>query len=88
MHVLRGRVFSGSGCSKSPETWDQRGAVVAISEAVPLNDLGWHTMDLTKHHGAHWQKRRVKSEWLTLNRRPVAQPGALALPLPKRAGLE
>lgn len=60
---------------------DRRGALVMVSEAVPLAELGWHTLNLTAHHGAHWQKRRVKSEWLTMNREPVAMPGALALPM-------
>jgi hypothetical protein len=53
---------------------DSRGAVVAISEAVPLDLAGWHHVDLTADVGHAQTFRRSKAEWLTLNREPVERP--------------
>lgn len=52
--------------------WADAGAVVAVSEAVPLaEDLGpgWHAIDLTALGNG-------KPEWLTLSRPPVVRPAA------------
>lgn len=43
--------------------WATAGAVVAVSEAVPLELPGWHHLDLTRPGG--------KPEWLTISRAPV-----------------
>lgn len=46
--------------------WERAGAVVAISEAVPLDLEGWHHLELTLRGG--------KPEWLTLSRPPARVP--------------
>lgn len=50
--------------------WSEAGAVVAVSEAEPLEELaGWHVLDLTGvRRGA------TKAEWLTMNREPAWRP--------------
>lgn len=48
------------------ERWAAAGAVVAISEAVPIELDGWHHLELTRPGG--------KPEWLTLSREPVRLP--------------
>jgi hypothetical protein len=54
--------------------WDAAGAVVCVSEAVPVPELtaqGWHSVDITG--GRKGQRRtfaRVATEALTLNREP------------------
>lgn len=53
---------------------DARGAVVAISEASPLQELGWHEMEITgARRGQARTASKVKREFLTLNRRPAAR---------------
>lgn len=50
---------------------DECGAVVAISEAVPLRELGWHEMEITgARRGQARTASKVKREFLTLNRQP------------------
>lgn len=55
------------------------GATVAISEACPLADelgSGWDAVELThERRGQVNPHRRVKSEWLTLNRPPAGVRG-------------
>jgi len=46
--------------------WESAGAVVAISEAEPLEISGWHHVELTRPGG--------KPEWLTLSRKPTRLP--------------
>lgn len=46
--------------------WADAGAVVAVSEAVPLDLPGWHKLELTREGG--------KPEWLTLSRPPAVLP--------------
>lgn len=46
--------------------WERVGAVVAVSEAVPLELEGWHQLELTRPGG--------KPEWLTLSRAVVRVP--------------
>lgn len=46
--------------------WADAGAVVAVSEAEPLELKGWHHVDLTRPG--------CKPEWLTLSRPPVIAP--------------
>ena len=48
------------------EAWEVAGAVVAVSEAEPLDISGWHHLELTRPGG--------KPEWLTLSREPVRRP--------------
>lgn len=48
------------------QRWADAGAVVAVSEAEPLDLAGWHHVDLTRPGG--------KPEWLTLSRAPVRVP--------------
>jgi hypothetical protein len=43
--------------------WADAGAVVAVSEAEPLDLPGWHRVDLTREGG--------KPEWLTLSQAPA-----------------
>lgn len=57
--------------------WSERGATVAISEAVPLADdlgPGWEAVEIG--HERKGQKRTFgpTSEWLTLNRTPLYRP--------------
>ena len=55
--------------------WSERGAVVAISEAVPLPLEGWHRVEIG--HARKGQKRtfsRQQEEWLTMNRPPAHVP--------------
>lgn len=57
--------------------WSEAGAVVAVSEAVPMPGLvaeGWHAVEIT--HQRNGQRRtfsRQKREWVTLNKRPAGQ---------------
>jgi hypothetical protein len=59
--------------------WSEAGALVAVSEAVPMPGLvaeGWHVVDLT--HDRRGQRRtfsRQQTEVLTLNRTPAGQLG-------------
>lgn len=46
--------------------WADAGAVVAVSEAEPLEIEGWHHVELTREGG--------KPEWLTLSRPPARLP--------------
>lgn len=46
--------------------WHDAGAVVAVSEAEPIDIPGWHPIELT-HPGG-------KPEWLTLSRPPAVRP--------------
>lgn len=46
--------------------WRDAGAVVAVSEAEPLELEGWHRLELTRPGG--------KGEWLTLSRAPARVP--------------
>jgi len=48
------------------QRWQAGGAVVAVSEAVPLEIDGWHQIELTRPGG--------KPEWLTLSRTPARLP--------------
>jgi hypothetical protein len=48
------------------QRWADAGAVVAVSEAEPLQLAGWHHLDLTRAGG--------KPEWLTLSRAPARRP--------------
>ena len=55
--------------------WSERGAVVAISEAVPLPLEGWHHVEIG--HARKGQKRtfsKQQEEWLTMNRPPAHVP--------------
>jgi hypothetical protein len=55
--------------------WSDAGAVVCVSEAVPLPLDGWHHVEIT---GARVGQKRVFSkqqrEWLTMNREPAYVP--------------
>lgn len=67
----RGATGYGWDCERSAllelaERWRAAGAVVAISEAEPLELPGWHALDLTLEGG--------KPEWLTLSRPPAKRP--------------
>ena len=58
--------------------WSEAGAVVAVSECVPLADElgeGWHAVEITNERKG--QKRsfsRAQAEFLTLNRLPAWKP--------------
>jgi hypothetical protein len=55
--------------------WSDAGAVVCISEAVPIEIEGWHHVEITSERKG--QKRTFSSqqrEWLTLNREPAWRP--------------
>jgi len=57
------------------QRWSDAGAVVCLSEAVPLPLDGWHHVEITDVRKG--QKRtfsRQKREWLTLNREPAWVP--------------
>lgn len=55
--------------------YSSAGAVVAISEATAIDLPGWHAVELTHERtGQRWQERRVKGEWLTMNREPAWRP--------------
>jgi hypothetical protein len=54
--------------------WADAGAVVCISEAEPIEALGWHHVEIT---GCRKGQRRTfggTHEWLTLNREPCWRP--------------
>lgn len=63
------------------QEWSDRGAVVAVSEAVPLPLEGWHHVEIG--HARKGQKRTFghTDEWLTMNRPAVHRPhrGQVAL---------
>jgi len=55
--------------------WSDAGAVVCISEAVPLPLEGWHHLEITSTRQG--QKRtfsKQQREWLTMNREPAWRP--------------
>jgi hypothetical protein len=55
--------------------WSDAGAVVCISEAVPIEIEGWHHVEITSERKG--QKRTFSNqqrEWLTLNREPAWRP--------------
>ncbi len=55
--------------------WSQRGALVAISECVPLPLDGWHHVDITSERRS--MKRTFstqQAEWITMNRPPRQKP--------------
>ena len=55
--------------------WSDAGAVVCISEAVPIEIQGWHHVEITSERKG--QKRtfsRQQGEWLTMNREPAWRP--------------
>lgn len=54
------------------QRWAAAGAVVAVSEAEPLDIDGWHHLDIT-HHG----RAGCKPEWLTMSCKPRQQQGGL-----------
>ena len=58
--------------------WGERGAVVAISEACPLDGAlgaGWQAVEIGhERKGAKRTFSRQQSEWLTLNREPLYRP--------------
>jgi hypothetical protein len=61
--------------------WSARGATVAISEAVRLDDAlpGWYAVQIDGERVG--QKRtfsKQQSEWVTMNRKPVVVPGVQA----------
>ena len=55
--------------------WSEAGAIVCVSEAVPLPLDGWYHLEIT---GARVGQKRTFSkqqrEWLTINRPPVVRP--------------
>lgn len=54
---------------------DRRGAVVLVSEAVPVEELGWEAFEITHaKRGQQDPRRKVKREWITMNRPPVRVP--------------
>lgn len=57
--------------------WADAGAVVAVSEAEPLDLDGWHHVELTRENG--------KAEWLTLSRAPAHLPARQASLFPPEA---
>lgn len=69
--LYQGATGYGWGCPRAEvlalaRRWAAAGAVVAVSEAVPLELPGWHHLDLTRPGG--------KPEWLTLSRPPARVP--------------
>jgi hypothetical protein len=58
--------------------WSRAGALVCISEAVPIQIAGWYHLRID--HARRGQKRTfgATEEWLTMNRPPVAVPGEQA----------
>lgn len=55
----------------------RRGAVVAVSEGVPVEELtavGWHALDIGHVRRSQRWTARQAGEWLTLSRAPVAIP--------------
>jgi len=56
--------------------WSDAGAVVCISEAVPLDLEGWHHVEITGARGGVAARTfaKQKREWLTMNREPAEVP--------------
>ena len=58
--------------------WSERGALVAISECVPLTKelgAGWHQVDITSaRKGMKRTFSTQQHEWVTMNRPPQADP--------------
>jgi len=55
--------------------WSVAGAVVCVSEAVPLPLDGWYHVEITDVRKG--QKRtfsKQRTEWLTMNREPAEVP--------------
>ena len=61
--------------------WAAAGAVVAISEAEPIQELvaeGWFAVEITgQRFGAARTFSKQQAEWLTMNREPVEAVGPL-----------
>jgi 16S rRNA G966 N2-methylase RsmD len=62
--------------------WHEAGAVVAISEAVPLDaelGQGWHRVRIDgERKGQSRSFSKQQTEWVTLNRAPAYVPGVQA----------
>ena len=57
------------------QRWSDAGAVVCVSEAVPLPLDGWHHVEITDaRRGQRRTFSRQQREWLTMNREPVEVP--------------
>ena len=57
------------------ERWASAGALVCISEAEPIEELGWHTVEITSQRSG--QKRtfsKQQREWLTMSQPPRWKP--------------
>jgi len=78
--------YKHGGCTRDAvlalaRDYDRRGATVAISEAVRLDDAlpGWHAVQIDGERVG--QKRtfsKQQHEWVTMNRKPVVVPGVQA----------
>jgi hypothetical protein len=83
--------YKHGGCSRETQLalaaeWHRRGALVAVSESVPLGkELSaltghpWETVDIAPERKG--QKRTFSAEtgeWVTMNRKPVVVPGVQA----------
>jgi hypothetical protein len=78
--------YKHGGCTRDAvlalaRDYDRRGATVAISEAVRLDDAlpGWHAVQIDGERVG--QKRtfsKQQHEWVTMNREPVRRPGVQA----------
>jgi hypothetical protein len=63
------------------DSYDRRGAVVAICESVSLRaDFGdgWHAVDIGGERKGQARTFGNTSEWVTMNRKPVVVPGVQA----------
>ena len=55
--------------------WSDAGALVCVSEAVPLPLDGWHHVEITDaRKGQRRTFSRQQTEWLTMNREPAEVP--------------
>jgi len=78
--------YKHGGCTRDAvlalaRDYDRRGATVAISEAVRLDDAlpGWHAVQIDGERvGTKRTFSRQQSEWVTMNRKPVVVPGVQA----------
>jgi len=54
--------------------WSEAGAVVCISEAVPIEIEGWHHVEIGSERVGQRRTFGGTREWLTLNRKPAWTP--------------
>jgi hypothetical protein len=56
------------------ERWASAGALVCISEAEPIEELGWHSVEITSQRAGQKRTFGGTREWLTMSAPPKWKP--------------